>query len=107
MTRAGLPSIGVVDRPAFASAQGIELRRALTNPASNTGGIMQPAPLPMAVAVPLRCRNRETGAEAEIVVTLTDAEIMAGNPRAARHAAGLSGEGETAILVTATTTWAP
>ena len=33
VTRAGLPSIGVVDRPAFASAQGIELRRSLANPA--------------------------------------------------------------------------
>ena len=38
VTRAGLPSIGVVDRPAFASAQGIELRRSLANPA-DTGGV--------------------------------------------------------------------
>ena len=37
VTRAGLPSIGVVDRPAFASAQGIELRRSLTNPADTRG----------------------------------------------------------------------
>ena len=41
VTRAGLPSIGVVDRPAFASAQGIELRRSLANPA-DTGGVHIP-----------------------------------------------------------------
>ena len=42
VTRAGLPSIGVVDRPAFASAQGIELRRSLTNPADTRGGHVPP-----------------------------------------------------------------
>ena len=60
VTRAGLPSIGVVDRPAFASAQGIELRRSLANPASNTGGIMQPATTD-GVAVPLRCETVKPG----------------------------------------------
>ena len=41
VTRAGLPSIGVVDRPAYVSAQGIELRRALANPA-DTAGVQVP-----------------------------------------------------------------
>ena len=38
---AGLPSIAVVDRPAYLSATGIELRRSLTNPA-DTGGVHVP-----------------------------------------------------------------
>ena len=32
VTAAALPSIGVVDRPAYMSAEGIEIRRALTRP---------------------------------------------------------------------------
>ena len=60
VTRAGLPSIGVVDRPAFASAQGIELRRSLANPAANPGGIMQPATTD-AVVVPPRADNAKPG----------------------------------------------
>ena len=32
VTAAALPSIGVVDRPAYTSAEGIEIRRALTRP---------------------------------------------------------------------------
>ena len=56
VTAAGLPSIGVVDRPAYLSSQGIELRRALVDPAVETGGIM-PAATPGAAAVPSRPEN--------------------------------------------------
>ena len=52
VTRAGLPSIGVVDRPAFASAQGIELRRSLVDPGANPGRIM-PSATTGAVVVPI------------------------------------------------------
>ena len=52
VTRAGLPAIGVVDRPAYVSAQGIELRRALTDPGANPGRIM-PGATTGAVVVPI------------------------------------------------------
>ena len=56
VTRAGLPSIGVVDRPAYVSAQGIELRRALTDPDANLHGIM-PAATTDAVVVPFSAES--------------------------------------------------
>ena len=60
VTRAGLPAIGVVDRPAYVSAQGIELRRALTDPAANPGRIM-PGATTGAVVVPPRADNAKPG----------------------------------------------
>ena len=56
VTRAGLPSIGVVDRPAFASAQGIELRRSLVDPGANPGRIM-PGATTGAVVVPISAES--------------------------------------------------
>ena len=60
VTRAGLPSIGVVDRPAFASAQGIELRRSLVDPGANPGRIM-PGATTGAVVVSPRADNAKPG----------------------------------------------